>query len=322
MIPRPQLQAYLAGSQSRPAPPALHWREQPVLARLHDALEALPERSSAAIGALVERLFADTAWLEHWVARLAQAAAADPFFDPPLVVNGNKHQRGLVIFSHDCLALTLNVLAIDALAAKKAHRRGPGVIVFTGGRSVQKFLKGGGALLQLWSAPPSDAAFSLAEAHRCAPAGYHAIEDGEILTIDGRTQSYVIDHAVSDIMVLQADLRVDRAPLLVEYDAQTLLAVGASSTNDGASRSQMLLSFLSMRGRAGDADILERYTHDDAFYLRWHAARELLGVDVDRAMDRLRAMELVDPHPDIRGAARSALSMLVGQAAGAAPCHA
>lgn len=322
MIPRPELQAYLAGSHRRTAAPALHWRAQPRLARLHAALEALTERRAAAIGALVEGLFADTAWLEGWVAQMAQAAAADPFYDPPLVVNGNKHQRGLVLFSHDCLTLTLNVLAIDALAAKKSRQRGPGAIIFTGGLSLQKFLKGGGALLQLWSAPRPDALFSLADGHRCAPAGYRAIEDGEMLTIDGRTQSYVIDHAIADIVVLQADVRVDRAPLLVEYDAQTLLAVGASSTNDGASRSQMLLSFLSTLGRAGDADILERYTHDDAFYLRWHATRELLGVDADRAMGRLRAMECGDPHPEIRDAARSALSMLIPQAAEAAPCHA
>lgn len=322
MIPRPDLQAYLAGTQPRADHPALHWRVQPALARLHDELDGLTERSGTAVRALVEDLLAETGWLACWIERLAQTAAADPFFDLPLVANGNKHQRGLVLFSHDCVTLTLNVLSIDALAAKKSHRHGPRAIIFTGGLTLQKFLKGGGALLQLWSASAPDSLFSLADDHRCAPAGYRAIKDGEILTTDGRTQSYVISHAVSDIVVLQADIRVDRAPLLVEYDAQSLLAVGASSTNDGASRSQMLLSFLSMLGRAGDADVLERYTHDDAFYLRWHATRELLGVDAGRAMERLRAMERGDPHPEIRDAARGAISMLGGQAAGATPCHA
>ncbi len=299
--------------------PAHHWRLQPALAALHDALDALTDPTVDSVREVVEAAFADTDWIDGWIAAMAQAALRDAYFEPPLAPTGNGFQRGMAVFAHRHVDIALNSLPVDVLAAKKMRPRGPAAITFTGTVSVQKFLRAGGALLRMWDAPQVSGNFSLDDGLACRPAGHRALGDADILTLDGRTQSYVIEHAIADIVVLQAEILVDRAPLLVEYDSEDFTAVAACSTSDGASRSQMLLSFLATLGRSEDDAVVEPFTHDDSFFLRWHATTELFRLNESRARARLHAMAERDPHPDLRAAARNALGVLAMEASA---CHA
>jgi hypothetical protein len=329
MISRPELQQHFADSREvrgdgfKPEFARHHWRSQPTLAALHDALDALDAPTAEQIRTLIEAAFADTAWVDLWIAAMARSALGSRYFQPPLAPTSNAFQRGIAVFAHPLVSVSLNILPLDVLAAKKMRRVGPAAVIFTGSVSVQKFLRAGGALLRMWEAEASSDTFSLADGHACRPAGHHPLVDGEIFTLDGRTQSYVIEHAVGDIVLLQAEIHADRAPLLVEYDAETCVAVAAGSTNDLASRSQMLISFLAAHGRQGDEAAIEPFTHDASFFLRWHATAELLRMNQARARARLHEMAHEDPHPDLREAARSTLEML-GQAAtqGSRLCHA
>ncbi|ATY31201.1 hypothetical protein CVN68_03750 [Sphingomonas psychrotolerans] len=299
--------------------PAHHWRLQPALAALHGELDELSHPTVDAVRDVVETAFADTDWIDGWIAAMAQDALRDAYFEPPLAPTGNGFQRGVAVFAHRHVNIALNNLPVDVLAAKKMQRGGPTAITFTGTVSVQKFLRAGGALLQMWGAPEVSGNFSLDDGLACRPAGHRALEDADIVTLDGRTQSYVIEHAIADIVVLQAEILLDRAPLLVEYDSEDLTAVAACSTSDAASRSQMLLTFLATLGRSEDDAVVEPFTHDDSFFLRWHATTELFRLNEGRARARLHAMADRDPHPDLRAAARNALGVL-GAEAGA--CHA
>ncbi|MDP5279889.1 hypothetical protein Q9Q95_13220 [Sphingomonas sp. DG1-23] len=325
MISRQELRRYfIKAEQARgdalpTSLPTHHWRLQPALAALHQALDTLADPTADSVRALVEAAFADTGWIDGWIAAMAQDALRDAYFEPPLAPTGNGFQHGVAIFAHRHVNIALNSLPVDALAAKKMQRRGPAAITFTGTVSVQKFLRAGGAVLRMWDAPQVSGNFSLDDSPKCRPAGYRALEDGEILTLDGRTQSYVIEHAIGDIVVLQAEILLDRAPLLVEYDSEDLTAVAACSTSDTASRSQMLLSFLASLGRSEDDAVVEPFTHDDSFFLRWHATTELFRLNEGRARARLRTMAERDPHPDLRAAARNALGMIEAEAGA---CHA
>ncbi|AQR72445.1 hypothetical protein [Sphingomonas sp. LM7] len=325
MISRQELRHYFTQAQ-RPrggalptSLPAHHWRLQPALASLHAALDALVDPTAETVRELVASAFADTDWIDGWIAAMAQDALHDAYFEPPLAPTSNGFQRGVAVFAHRHVNIALNSLPVDVLAAKKMQRSGPAAITFTGTVSVQKFLRAGGGLLRMWSAPAVSDNFSLDDGLACRPAGHRALEDGDILTLDGRTQSYVIEHAIADIVVLQAEILLDRAPLLIEYDSEDFTAVAACSTSDNASRSQMLLSFLATLGRSEDDAVVEPFTHDDSFFLRWHATTELFRLNEGRARARLHTMADEDPHPDLRAAARNALGVLATEARA---CHA
>lgn len=320
MIPKPALQKRL----DRPAPPPHradgrfpehHWRNQAVLQRLAGALDAIAAPSFDAVCALVDGVLADTDWVDQWLDAMAASARRDPFYEPPLAPTNNGYAVGLNIFSHKLVRMSLSVLPIDALADKKVRNAGPSSIVFTGSVTLQKFLRGGGASLRIWHARAATDGFSLVGEHRCRPGAVRWIADGDVLRLDGRSESYVVEHAIVDIVSLQAEILVEQAPLLVEYDSGDLSAVAACSTDDGASRSQMLLSFLACAGRGADAPTVERFTHDRHFFVRWHALRELMEMDAARGTARLADMAEADPHPELRAAAADTLILLrTGQA--------
>src|SRR3546814_4388011 len=123
----------------------------------------------------------------------------------------------------------MGVTSADALAAKKSGGRGSGSIAFSGLRSVFHFLKSGNATLTIWEAPESGDTFADDQGGHCRLVERRRIADGETLALDGRTQSFVIEHATSDMVYIQAEALVDRAPLAVEYDDRTLDLVGATS---------------------------------------------------------------------------------------------
>jgi hypothetical protein len=316
MISSPELRQYFASARPSaggtfiPSFDEHHWRSQPRLAALHAALDALDEPGAEQVCALIAQSFADTGWIDQWIAAMARSALETRYFEPPLAPASNGFQRGMVVFAHPHVSISLNILPVDILAAKKMRRTGPAAMVFTGSLSVQKFLRAGGARLRLWEAGAASETFSLADGHACRPAGRRDLADGDIVTLDGRTQSYVVEHATGDIVLLQAEIQRDRAPLLVEYDADSCIAVAAGSTNECASRSQMLISFLAAFGREGDEAVIEPFTHDGSFFLRWHATTELLRMNETRARSRLESMVDEDPHPDLREAAGSVLDLL------------
>jgi hypothetical protein len=179
---------------------------------------------------------------------------------------------------------------------------------FTGYVSVLKFIRAGGATLSFWEAPPIGADFSAAGAGQCRRTGGRVLEDGELLVCDGRYQSYVIEHASANLLILQATIKADQAPVSVEYDAVSHGYVGCSATSDVASRIQMISTLLRKLGdpRAYET-IVPMLDHPD-FFVRWHVMRELLGVDAAAALPHLEHMASSDPHPDNRSAAAKVLA--------------
>ena len=49
--------------------------------------------------------------------------------------------------------------------------------------------------------------------------------------------------------------------------------------------------------------------HPD-FFVRWHAMKELLGLDAASALPHLKRMAATDPHPEPRRAARAVLDRI------------
>ncbi len=285
------------------------WSHHPLMTGLERRLASLPNRTAAAV------LDAARAFMDRQddfaalMAEMIAASRADPFFRPPFNPTGSEIHTGLLIFHHPDLSIALGVSGVDMLAAKKAGSRGATSIGFSGITTLFRYLKAGGATISFWEAPPITEGFLASQSGKCRLVGRRRIEDGEEILIDGRYQSFIVEHASSDMLYFQAMAKPGAAPLAAEYDSKTLAFIGASSTDEASSRVQMMVSMLRVMERDDALPLLAEALASPHFYTRWHVMRELLAMDAEAALPPLRRMATSDPHPEVRAAARQTLEM-------------
>jgi hypothetical protein len=284
------------------------WRAGPVHQGFERALAALPEHSAEAIAEAMRLHFADTAWLDAFTGALADALAADPFFEPPFPPLNSDVHSGLLVFEDPRVSIAIGVTAAARLAAKKHGPRGATSIGFTGQLTVLKFVKAGGARLSIWEAPRITDGFSAGTAGHCTRSAECRPADGDTLVIDGRHQAFVIEEARASLLVLQAGIALDQAPLSVEYDSATHGFIGCSATGDGSSRIQLITSLLRKLDAADAFEAMRPFLDHRDFFVRWHVLREMFGIDAAAALPLLRRMAEADPHPDPRRTAQSVLA--------------
>lgn len=295
---------------------AAEWSRGPIHRRFTQAMSSLASPSGDEVVAALRPVFTDDRWVADLIAALAAPMRHDPYFEPPFRHLNSDIHTGLIVYEDDHVSIAVGVSQAAQLAAKKSGERGRTSIAFSGQINLLKFVKSGDATLSFWSAPEITPAFSAATAGTCARTGMRPIADGEIVTIDGRRQSFVIERAGSNIVLLQATVKPDQAPLSVEYDSATLEYVGCSAADDSASRIQMITTLLRKLGsREAFAAVAEFRTHK-CFFVRWHVMRELIGLDATAAVPFLSAMAAHDPHPETRRAAAAALAIVESRLSG------
>lgn len=286
------------------------WPGQPVHRLFGAAMAALRDPRAADVVATIRNLFADDAWVDVLVASIAAAMRGEPFFLPPFTTIKSEVHNGLLVYEDAHVQIAAGVSQAAQLAAKKIGKNG-GSVNFNGQVTILKLIRAGGATLSFWEAPPITGAFSAANPGTCRRVGERKVADGEVLVIDGRSQSYVIEHAAANLLALQAAIKTDQAALSVEYDAVTGAYLGCSAVDDSDSRIQMMATLLRKLG-GGDAAFaaIAPFLDHPRFFVRWHAMRELLGIDARAAQPRLAAMAVRDPHPEVRTAAQATLDRL------------
>ena len=316
MIVGPELQRFTADREAQRRCQAgvdgfaTRWRSGAVHQRFAEAMAALPDRSASAVARTISNLFADDNWVDTLLDGLAAEMGRDCYFDPPFPAINSDIHTGLIVFEDEHVSIAAGVSHAARLAAKKNGKRGPTSIGFTGQVSVLKFVKAGGARLSFWEAPLITSDFSAARAGSCRRTRERSLKDGEILIVDGRIESYVIDQATSNLLVLQAVIKLDSAPLSVEYDSATGAYVGCSAIDDGASRIQMITTLLRKLECATAFPAIAAFLDHRDFFVRWHVMRELLGIDAEAALPHLRAMAAADPHSETRATARAVLERI------------
>jgi hypothetical protein len=274
------------------------------------ATGALEAPAAEDVAAIVANLFADDFWVEELLDSLAGALREDCYFQPPFrYINSDIH-NGLVVFEDDHVSIAAGVTRAAQLAAKKHAAQGPRSITFPGQLALFKFVKAGGARLSFWECPPIAGDFSAATAGQCACTGTRAIDDGAIIIVDGRRESFFIEHAAANLVILQASVKSDRAPLSVEYDYETRAYAGCSAADDSASRIQMISTLLRKLDCAAAFPAIAAFLDHPNFFVRWHVMKELLGLDAEAALPHLRKMAARDPHEEARRAARAVLDRI------------
>lgn len=285
------------------------WRSGATYRRFLELTRSARSPSASGLAQSFMGLFRDDAWIDDLVGTLADQLRSSPYFQPPFTALRSDVHSGLVVFEDQHVSVTVGLSRAGQLAAKKAGKSG-GSINFSGQVHVLKFVKAGSATLSFWEIAPIGGDFAASGAGLCRRAGTRRIEDGELLVIDGRSQSYVIDHAAANILVVQAALKVDQAAVAAEYDSVSGVFLGCSATNDADSRLQMLTTLLRKLGRTDSFPTIAGLLDHASFFVRWHAMRELIGLDATRAIPLLRKLAANDAHRDVRQAAASALAAI------------
>jgi hypothetical protein len=302
---------------------ARKWSRHPLMTETERALVGLEERSPEAVLAVARAFIDRTDDIDALMGELLSSSGGDPFFRPPFQPMSSDIHNAFLLYHHPDLSIALGATGVDMLAAKKAGPRGATSIGFTGVTTLFRYLRAGGATISFWEAPPITALFDAAQAGNARLVDRRRIEDGEEIVIDGRHQSFIIDHATSDMIFFQALVRVDAAPVAVEYDSRTLAFIGASSTDETSSRVQMMVSLLRTMDREDAVPLIVEALDSPHFYTRWHIMRELLALDAEAALPHLRRMAESDPHPEVRaGAAQTLALFFADEPAGDVQCPA
>ena len=220
-------------------------------------LAAAGDRPSAAVCDALRRLLGDRAWPKSLIGAALAEAAADPFFEPPFGALGDGSHRGLVLLDHPLAIVTASVVTPASLAEA---RRVPGrrSIGFTGAMSLTRFVKAGGATLAFYAAIDQGDKFCSGTAPSCRRLGRRAVADGEIVAVDGRTESFVIEAPARPVVMISGELRPEAGALTREYDSGTLAFTGATAADVACSRIQLMLTLLRVLGRTDAGDLFAK----------------------------------------------------------------
>jgi hypothetical protein len=314
MIPSPAFAAWLAdrGAQrisfARVGQSAKKWGRHPLMSQLQRKLSELTDPSPRVVLDLADGFMDQVGAHAELFDDMIAACRADPFFQPPFYPLTSDIHTALLLFHHPLLSIALGVASVDQLAAKKRAHGGVGSIGFSGLLTKFRYLKAGSATLSFWEAPPAGDDFVAARAGRARFVEERRLADGDEIVFHGARQSFVIEHALEDMVYLQAMVRVDAAPLATEYDRETLSFLGASSTDESSSRIQMMVSLLRAMDREDALPLMEKELTSPHFNTRWHIMREMLALDAQAALPALKRMATGDPHPEVRAAAATTLA--------------
>ncbi|WP_114950885.1 HEAT repeat domain-containing protein [Sphingosinicella terrae] len=288
---------------------ARRWSAHPLMAGLERDLIDMRDRTPERLIAAARRFMDRGDDVEALMADLIASCRTDPFFRPPFQPISTEVQNSLLLYHHPDLSISLGVTGLDALAAKKSGRTGAASINFTGCLTLLRFIHAGGAIVSLWEAPPVPGTFTFAAAGACRLVERRRIADGEELLVDGRQQSFVIEHAEADILFFHAVARTGCAPVALEYDSDSLACIGATGTDEAGARLQMMASLLRALDRQDALPVLREALASPHFFIRWHVMREMLALDAEGSLPSLRRLAETDPHPDVRAAARQTLDL-------------
>ena len=289
------------------------------MTQLERRISELEAPAPDAILALADDFMAQTSTHDRLFEEMIASCRADPFFRPPFYPLSGEIHTGLLLFNNPLLSIALGVTGVDQLAAKKLAHGGKGSIAFSGLTTKFRYLDAGGATLSFWEADPLGDNFVASQAGMARFVGQRRLEDGEEILIDGRRESFVIEHARADMVYFQVVVRAGGAPVTAEYDRESLQFVGASSTDEASSRIQMMVSLLRAMDREDALPLLEKELESPRFYTRWHVMREMLALDAEAALPALKRMAAGDPHPEVRGIAAQTLAAFFPDEVAACP---
>lgn len=208
--------------------------------------------------------------------------------------------------------LTL-LIGFDPYMLHVAKRRKDGdtkSISFTGAPAVIKVLSGE-LCVRVWALTPFEANTDLAAYSADAkPGAPFLLQAGDSFETGDFESIEYLPHDKSAV-ALFTQMMVGQAPVAVTCDVDSGKLRSTHAVGQEPSRLQMLSTLVRIMRPEGAFDVVANLLDDKVHFIRWHAMRELIGLDVERALPRLRHMVDHDPNPAVRRSASAALEMIM-----------
>lgn len=285
------------------------------------AADTAPDGLLAAIDALagapadmaIERLLpwlTDTLWLRGRLGAALALMQRDPFARPPLrpVGGGGYGPGGLILADRGAIRLTLQLWPFAANAPA------PTSTLFVPGRAAVHVLAHGGARLCAHrvavGAAEEAGGFTASAAPPCHSAPPRPLRKGETLLLDTARQSFSLNGASGDVLLLELTVQPPSRLPIRAYDIASGHLLHVSASRRDSSFRAMALALLRHLGRTDAVPLFVAETQSEDFAARWTAMRELVALDSAAACPLLKAMAVADPHPEVRRAAAATYALI------------
>lgn len=258
------------------------------------------------------RIVAD--FLEEEVINAVVARERENFASTPLHISafpslGDSFYKGFVLFSHPRLVALLATLDPREVAERKRRVAGDRrTMTFTGKPSFVKLVSGAALRLRRWAIEPFDDARDLSN----NPPASRRVSDetlraGETLHL-GPFEEVEFLEAEGLVVTLLANSIGSVTPVALEIDVDTSEIVATTATSQAPTRLQMLTTVVRLFDRQDGFDEIRRLLRYDKHFVRWHAMREMLALDAERALPDLMHLRDADPQPSVRRAAGATIN--------------
>jgi hypothetical protein len=209
------------------------------------------------------------------------------------------------------LSATVALMCIKPFEIELAKKPRPGAsarsINFGGAGVHYRLLRGKPLEVRIWEIPEfgDDEDF---QAARMRPEIIRELTFGcgeELALTPFQSLEFLASSGYSLLLRIQLNRKL--APLAVEFDAADRRLTGTSAASREPSRLQMLATAMRLFGRRDAIPEVERLLTHPLHFVRWHAMRELLGMDPVAAYPHLLRLSREDPQPSVRRASTATL---------------
>lgn len=211
------------------------------------------------------------------------------------------------------LARTPHLIAIlvaldrHQLRRHKASKRGRALRMgFTGCRSIIKVFRGQ-LSLRIWEIDPIDDTTDFTSG--CVHARVArdlVLREGDDLALRPFEEFEYLEDCTGALF-LNAQMMEGSSPVVAHCHVESGQLSSTSAVGQVPSRLQMLSTLLRTMGRLDAFDTMAELLDDPRHFVRWHAMRELIGLDSERALPHLVRLSRTDPQPAVRRAASRTL---------------
>lgn len=249
--------------------------------------------------AIASGLLAKDGLVAELIAAPLAELRANPWFEPPFRFSRDALRTGMVLLDLPAASLSITITSADMLASVAPAK----TVTLPGRMAVVRYLRGGGAQMDLWRADVAGPDFSSAHAAPCRRHARVRLDDGAVMQLDGRSEGHVTHAGHADIVAVIVTLKGGASPFAREYSIADGTLVRVGTLDEGGARAQMMLALLRLDGRGDASAAFDHASRDPAFFVRWSAMREWLALDVRAALPRLVEMAATDANAEVRAAA-------------------
>ena len=237
--------------------------------------------------------------------------ASRPLYATTARTIDNEALTGIVRFDSEHLRVSLVSIGPIAHRIKKSRKNKARVsgITMQGTDSAIRFIKGGNATLNLWTAEPfnREDPLSFREMHQRPDK---KVTDGDMLFLEGGSTGLSIASCESPIVFTIATRNTPRTAVNVHYDMKGNLH-SFTAADMKSSRVQLLATLLrELDWHMGVEQLIDIATKHPDHFVRWHAMRESLVMDISASTPILNHMVDHDLHPQVREAAAQTVALI------------